>query len=175
MGAAAALLMIGRWLIKPALALTKKALQSQRLDVTIVHLYNFRSRVPLNLVLTVALLGFFGLETTTVAALLGGAGIAFGAAWSGLLANFAAGIFLVLLRSFKVGDFVSAAGTIGTMESMGMLGTTINAPDKVQTSVGSNKILSDSVQNFSTNAILKQRYARSPLQRPELQSSPAVS
>src|SRR5881396_1699753 len=77
------------------------------LDATILRYINSALSVTLNIILVVALLGFFGVETTTFAALLAGVGIAIGATWSGLLANFAAGIFLVLLRPFKVGDFVT--------------------------------------------------------------------
>ena len=60
--------------------------------------------VLLNAALIVAILGFFGVETTTFAALLAAGGVAIGVAWGGLLANFAAGAFLVFLRPFKVGD-----------------------------------------------------------------------
>lgn len=96
----------------------------------------------------VGILGYLGVEATTFAALLAGVGIAVGAAWSGLLANFAAGVFLVVLRPFKVGGVVSAGGITGTIESIGLFGTTINTPDNVQTIVGNNKILSDNIQNF---------------------------
>jgi small conductance mechanosensitive channel len=72
-------------------------------------------------------------------------------AWGGLLANFAAGAFLVLLRPFKVGDAVSAGGVIGLVESIGLFATVINTPDNVKTIVGNNKIFSDTIQNFSAN------------------------
>jgi small conductance mechanosensitive channel len=78
-------------------------------------------------------------------------GIAIGAAWGGLLANFAAGAFLIVLRPFKVGDFVTAAGVTGTIEQIGLFATTINTPDNVHTIVGNNKIFSDTIQNFSNN------------------------
>jgi len=149
---AVALLIIGRMLIKLALALTAKALNRQHLDATILRYINSALSVTLNIILVVALLGFFGVETTTFAALLAGVGIAIGAAWSGLLANFAAGIFLVLLRPFKVGDFVTAGGVTGTIDSIGLFGTTMNTPDNVRTIVGNNKILSDNIHNFSMNA-----------------------
>ena len=107
--------------------------------------------VLLNIALIVALLGFFGVETTTFAALLAAGGVAIGVAWSGLLANFAAGVFIVILRPFKVGDFVTAGGVIGTISHIGLFGTNIDTPDNVQTMVGNNKILSDTIQNFSSN------------------------
>jgi small conductance mechanosensitive channel len=84
--------------------------------------------VVLNIALAIAILGFFGVETTTFAALLAAGGVAIGVAWGGLLANFAAGAFLVFLRPFKVGDFVSAGGAVGTVDSIGLFGTTINTP-----------------------------------------------
>jgi small conductance mechanosensitive channel len=99
----------------------------------------------------VAILGYFGVETTTFAALIAAGGVAIGVAWGGLLANFAAGAFLVFLRPFKVGDSVTAGGVTGTVEAIGLFGTTINTPDNVQTIVGNNKIFSDNIQNFSAN------------------------
>ncbi len=103
----------------------------------------------LNITLVIAILGFFGVQTTSFAALLAGAGLAIGAAWSGLLANFAAGIFLVVLRPFKVGDFISAGGTTGTVEEVGLFVTTIHTPDNIRTFVGNNKLFSDNIQNYS--------------------------
>src|SRR6202040_3839989 len=66
-------------------------------------------------------------------------------------ANFAAGAFLVVLRPYKVGDFVTAGGVTGTVREIGLFATTILTPDNVQTFVGNNKIFSDTIQNFSTN------------------------
>jgi small conductance mechanosensitive channel len=103
-------------------------------------------------VLVIAILGFFGVETTTFAALLAAGGVAIGVAWGGLLSNFAAGVFLVFLRPFKVGDVVSAGGVMGTVDSIGLFGTTINTPDNVLTILGNNKVFSDTIQNFSANA-----------------------
>ena len=108
--------------------------------------------VVLNIVLVIAILNVFGVETTTFAALLAAAGVAIGLAWSGLLGNFAAGAFLVVLRPFRVGDFVTVGGVTGTVEEVGLFVTALNTPDNVRTYVGNNKILSDTIQNFSTNA-----------------------
>jgi small conductance mechanosensitive channel len=141
----------GRFLIKVAVNLTSKALDRQHLDTTIVSYIRSSLSVVLTIALIVALLGFFGVETTTFAALLAGAGIAIGAAWSGLLSNFAAGLFLVMLRPFRVGDFVTVAGVTGTVQTIGLFGTTINTQQNVQTIVGNGKIFSDTIQNFSTN------------------------
>jgi small conductance mechanosensitive channel len=148
---AAALWLVGRWLISFALRLTAGALARQKVDLTLTRYFQTALNITLNVALVVAILGFFGVETTTFAALLAAGGVAIGVAWGGLLANFAAGVFIVFLRPFKVGDVVSAAGVTGTVEAVGLFGTLINTPDNVQTLVGNNKIFSDTIQNFSAN------------------------
>jgi small conductance mechanosensitive channel len=142
---------VGRALIRFATNLTGKALARQNVDATISGYIKSGIGVLLTLALIVALLGFFGVETTTFAALLAAAGIAIGAAWSGLLANFAAGVFLVILRPFKTGDFVTVGGVTGTVRDIGLFGTTLNTPDNVLTIVGNGKIFSDTIQNYSSN------------------------
>jgi small conductance mechanosensitive channel len=143
--------LVGRWLIGFAVRFVSRALARQQFDATLTSYLKTGLATVLNVVLVVAILGFFGVETTTFAALLAAGGVAIGVAWGGLLANFAAGAFLVFLRPFKVGDFVSAGGVTGTVQSIGLFGTVINTPDNVCTIVGNNKIFSDTIQNFSIN------------------------
>lgn len=142
---------VGKWLINLAVKLVSKGLKGQNLDATIRQYITSIISITLQVVLVVAILGFFGIETTSFAALLAAAGIAIGAAWSGLLANFAAGVFLVLFRPFKVGDFISAGGVTGTVEEIGIFATTVNTPDNVRTIIGNNAIFSGNIQNFSAN------------------------
>jgi small conductance mechanosensitive channel len=149
---AAILWIVGRWLIRFTLRLLGSALGRQQFDMTLTRYMLTGISVVLNIALVVALLGFFGFETTTFAALIAAGGVAIGVAWGGLLANFAAGAFLVFLRPFKVGDFVNAGGVTGTVDEIGLFGTTINTPDNVRTIVGNNKIFADTIQNFSANA-----------------------
>jgi small conductance mechanosensitive channel len=144
--------LIGRWLIAFAVRLMSRALARNEFDATLSRYMQTGVSVVLNIALIVAILGFFGVETTTFAALLAAGGVAIGVAWGGLLANFAAGAFIVFLRPFKVGDFVTAGGVTGTVDAVGLFGTTINTPDNVQTIIGNNKIFSDTIQNFSANA-----------------------
>ena len=148
---AVALWLVGRWLIGFALRILGRTLASQHFDPTFARYLQTGLSVILNVALVVAILGFFGVETTTFAALIAAGGVAIGVAWGGLLANFAAGAFLVFLRPFKTGDVVSAGGVTGTVDAIGLFGTTINTPDNVLTIVGNNKIFSDTIQNFSAN------------------------
>jgi small conductance mechanosensitive channel len=149
---AIALWIVGQKLIDFALRLVRRGFRSQHVDPTIVsYLLNIIG-VTLRIVLVVALLGFFGIETTSFAALLAAAGVAIGAAWGGLLANFAAGAFLIIFRPFKVGDFITAAGVTGTVTEIGLFTTSINTLDNILTIVGNNKIFADNIQNFSANS-----------------------
>ena len=141
----------GRWLIGFGVGLLRRALSNQHVDATLSRYLQTGMSVLLNVALIVAILGFFGVETTTFAALLAAGGVAIGVAWGGLLANFAAGAFLVFLRPFRVGDFVTAGGVTGTVDAVGLFGTTINTPDNVLTIVGNNQVFSDTIQNFSAN------------------------
>jgi len=142
---------VGRHLIGVAVRLVSAALTRQQVDPTLLRYVGNVMSVALNVILVVAILGYFGVETTSFAALVAGIGIAIGAAWAGLLANFAAGAFLIVLRPFKVGDYVRAAGVEGTAKEIGLFATTILTPDSVNSFVGNNKIFSDTIQNFSAN------------------------
>jgi small conductance mechanosensitive channel len=148
---AIALWIVGQKLIDFASRLLRRVFRGQHVDGTLIsYLVNIIS-VTLRIILVVALLGFFGVETTSFAALLAAAGVAIGAAWGGLLANFAAGAFLIIFRPFKVGDFITAGGVTGTVHEIGLFATSINTPDNVMTIIGNNKIFSDNIQNYSTN------------------------
>jgi len=142
---------VGRWLIGFIGRLLQQVLERQKVDPTLMRYIGNVLAVALNIVLVVAILGYFGIETTSFAALVAGVGIAIGAAWGGLLSNLAAGAFLIVLKPFKVGDFVSAAGITGTVKEVGLFATAINTMDNVLTIVGNAKIFGDTIQNYSTN------------------------
>lgn len=142
---------IGRALIKLGVRLIAAALKRQRVDATLIHYVSNIVNVTLTIALIVALLGYFGVETTSFAALIAGVGIAIGAAWAGLLANFAAGAFLIVLRPFKLGDYVKVAGVEGTIREIGIFSTRIETADHVVAFVGNNKIFADTIHNYSTS------------------------
>ena len=147
------LYLIGRALINWVIQLVQRALEKQKVDPTLLRYVGTVIAVLANIALVIAILGYFGVETTSFAAILAGAGIAIGTAWGGLLTNFAAGAFLVILRPYRVGDFVSAGDVTGTVRAIGLFVTTIDTPDGVQTHVGNGKVLSGTIQNFSANPV----------------------
>lgn len=142
---------VGRYLIGLAVRLVSSALEKQRVDPTVLRYLGTVISVTLNIILVVAILGYFGVETTTFAAIMASAGVAIGLAWSGLLANFAAGAFMIVLRPIKVGDFVTVGGVTGTVKEIGLFVTAVNTLDNVLTIVGNNKIFGDIIQNYSIN------------------------
>jgi len=142
---------VGRYLIGLAVRLVSASLERQQVDPTVLRYLGTVISVTLNIILVVAILGYFGVETTSFAAILAAAGVAIGMAWSGLLVNFAAGAFMIVLRPIKVGDFVTVGGVTGTVKEIGLFVTAINTLENVLTILGNNKIFSDTIQNFSTN------------------------
>ncbi len=148
---AIALWIVGRWLISLALRMIGGAMTKQKIDPTVIRYIQNAVAALLNIILVIALLGFFGVQTTSLAALIAAAGVAIGLAWSGLLSNFAAGVFLVILQPLKVGDFVTAGGVTGTVHEIGLFASSVDTMDNVRTIIGNAKIFGDVIQNFSTN------------------------
>ncbi|MEX1368006.1 MAG: mechanosensitive ion channel family protein [Nannocystaceae bacterium] len=141
---------IGRMVIRMVLNVTDKMLK-ERLDATVARYLGSALEILLNVLLVIAVLSVFGVETTTFAGLLAAAGVAIGMAWSGLLGNFAAGVFLLVLRPFKVGDFVTVGGQTGTVTDIGMFVTAMDTLENVRIFVGNGKVLGDVIHNFSHN------------------------
>ncbi len=156
---------IGGWVINLIGNLSNRGMTRSKVEPTLIRYVEATLRIAMRIVLVILILGVCGIETTSFAALLAAAGIAIGAAWSGLLSNFAAGAFLIILRPFKVGDFVSGAGITGTVKEIGLFATTIDQPDNVRTMVGNNKLFSDNIVNYTTN----------PFRRVDLQAQLAHS
>ncbi|MBI2794023.1 MAG: mechanosensitive ion channel family protein [Ignavibacteria bacterium] len=144
---------VGRWLINLFVKVIRKALKARSLDPTLQQYVASITSVSFNILLIIAILSQFGINTTSFAALVAATGFAVGTAWGGLLAHFAAGAFLLILRPFKVGDFIVAAGTSGTVEVIGLFTTTLVTADGIRTYVGNNKIFSDNIQNLSSETI----------------------
>jgi len=147
--AAIAFWIIGRWLIGRVVGLMQAGMNRNHVDPTLTKYLGSIVVIALNIALVLGILGYFGIQTTSFAAMLAGAGVAIGAAWSGMLGNFAAGAFMLVLRPFKVGDFVGIGGIVGTVRELGLFGTTIVTPDNVMTIVGNGRVFSDTIQNFS--------------------------
>ena len=142
---------VGRMLIGLVGTIITKAMERQKIEPTVIRYFANAVAVALNIMLVVGILGYFGVETTSFAALIAALGIAIGAAWGGLLSNFAAGAFILVLRPFKVGDYVTAGEVEGTVRAIGLFTTSIDTPDNVLTMVGNAKVMGGTIKNYSQN------------------------
>jgi small conductance mechanosensitive channel len=146
-----AIWVIGRMAIRGILRMLDKALAKRGTETTLARYARSSLSVALTIVLLIAVLSVFGVETTSFAAVIAAGGVAIGLAWSGLLANFAAGVFLLILKPFKVGDLIAGGGVIGTIKEVGLFATTIETTDGVITFVGNNKLFADNIQNMTSS------------------------
>ena len=144
-------LIVGRWAAGWVRKVVRQSLERSNLDATLIP---FIAGIVYYLLLTVvviAVLGLFGIQTTSLIAVLGAAGLAVGLALQGTLSNFAAGVMLLILRPFRVGDYVEAGGTAGSVVEVGIFTTTLNTPDNVMILVPNAAIYGDVVKNYSAN------------------------
>ena len=143
-------LIFGVWLSRKASRLTGEWLSRvDRLDRTLVPIMAALVRYA-GLTLTIVItLGNFGVETTSIIAVLGAAGLAVGLALQGTLSNVAAGLMLLFLRPFRIGDWVEAAGVSGSVREIGLFTTTIDTFDNVYISIPNSSIWSSNIINHA--------------------------
>ncbi len=148
---AALIWIVGRWSIGMVVRMLQRYLTRQRFDPTVLRYLGSFVTVTLNIILVVAILGYCGIETTSFAALLAAVGLAIGMAWSGLLANLAAGGFIIVLRPFKVGDSIAVDTVSGRVEEIGLFSTALDTAENVRVLVANNKVFSSTIVNYSVN------------------------
>jgi len=142
---------VGRIVISTVKRAAGATLTRQGVDATLRTYADSSLNVLLSILLLLAVLSLFGVQTTSFAALIAAGGVAIGMAWSGLLAHFAAGAFLLFLRPFKVGDMIEAGGIVGVAREVGLFATALDTPDNVRTILGDNAIFAGNIQNFTAN------------------------
>ncbi len=145
------LFIVGIWVAKAIRSSLRKALGRSEMDPTLIP---FLSGIIYYIVLAVlitAVLGLFGIETTSLIAVLGAAGFAVGLAMQGTLSNFSAGVMLLIFRPFKVGDFIDAAGVAGSVHEIGIFSTTLNTADNVRIILPNSSVYGTTIKNFATN------------------------
>jgi small conductance mechanosensitive channel len=102
-------------------------------------------------IVVVAVLGMVGVQTASLIAVFGAAGLAVGLALQGTLSNFASGVMLLLFRPFRVGDYIEAGGAVGTVEAIGMFSTTLNTPDNVKIIIPNSSVDGRMIKNYAAN------------------------
>ncbi|WP_224365108.1 mechanosensitive ion channel family protein [Hyalangium versicolor] len=149
LGGALVMWFVGRTVISGFQRVLQLTMQKRKIDSTLIRYVESLFSSALTILLGLALLGVMGIETTSFAALLAAAGIAIGSAWSGLLSNFAAGVFLLVLRPFRVGDEINSGEVTGVVQEIGLFVTAIDTTDNLRIFVGNARLLGDNIINFS--------------------------
>lgn len=148
---ALAVLIIGRFGCGVARKSVRRAMESRGVDASLVPFVSNLVYFTLFAAVVIAVLGLFGIETTSLVAVLGTAGLAIGLAVQGTLSNFSSGVMLLLFRPFDIGDYIDAAGVAGTVSEIGVFSTTLNTPDNVKIIVPNSGIFGSTIKNFSAN------------------------
>ena len=145
------IVLIGRWLARFISRLIERVMTAAHIEQTVI---NFITHIVSILVMVFAVLmalGRLGIETTSILAILGAAGLAIGLALQGSLSNLAAGVLLIIFRPFKQGDFIEAGGVLGSVLEIQMLTTVMNTPENLRLIVPNSDIMNGAITNYSAN------------------------
>jgi small conductance mechanosensitive channel len=151
--AAIIIFVVGRWLAKILKGVLEKAMERAKVDHAIVGFTSSLVHAAMMVFVVLAALGQVGVQTTSFIAVLGAAGLAVGLALQGSLANFAAGVLILLFRPFKVGDFVEGAGATGVIKMIHIFTTTLTTPDNKRVIIPNAKMMGDNITNYSAEGI----------------------
>lgn len=147
--AALIILVIGAWLAKIVRNNVRRILTARNLDSTVVYFTDSCIRVVLYGVVLIAALHKLGVETTSLVAMLGAAGLAIGMALRGQLSNVASGLLIILFRPFSVGNYIEGGGSAGTVEKIDLMSTEVRTPENVTVIIPNSKLTADKVVNYS--------------------------
>ena len=149
--AALALFVVGRLAARWVRRILVRVLQRAETDRTLVPYLSGLGYYLTMVFVAIAVLGVVGIQTASVIAVLGAAGLAVGLALQGTLSNFAAGIMLLVFRPFRVGEYVEVGGEGGSVQSIGLFSLTLNTPDNVQVVMPNSMVWGDKIKNYAAN------------------------
>ncbi|BBP43203.1 mechanosensitive ion channel family protein [Thiosulfativibrio zosterae] len=140
---------LGKWVIGMVIGVVRKVLDKSKMDSMLSNFILSIANAILLLFVVIAALSQLGVDTTSLIALIGAAGLAVGLALQNSLQNFAAGVMLIVFKPFKVGDFIDAGGVVGVVEQVGIFSSTLRSGDNKEIIVPNGSIYSSSITNFS--------------------------
>ncbi|MBN3041129.1 MAG: mechanosensitive ion channel [Candidatus Omnitrophica bacterium] len=147
--AAILIFVVGKWIARILSGLIEKVLIKANVDKSLAAFSKHMTYVGLLVFVIIAALNKIGIQTTSFIAILGAAGLAVGLALQGSLANFAAGVMLIIFKPFKTGDFITAAGTMGSVVEIQLFNTVLNHPDNRRIVIPNAQITGGIISNFS--------------------------
>ena len=142
---------VGRFLISLLKRLLDSVMQRRQLDASIQSFIRSFVSILLTVLLVITVISVLGINTTSFAALLASAGVAFGMALSGNLQNLAGGVIILLFKPYKVGDFIEAQGVSGTVKEIQIFHTIITTADNKEVFIPNGSLSSGSITNYNTN------------------------
>jgi small conductance mechanosensitive channel len=145
------ILVIGWIVARIVTRIMRRLLDRSRVDPTLVSFLTSLTYIGLMAFIVIGALGKLGVQTASFVAVIGAAGLAIGFALQGSLANFAAGVMLILFRPFKAGDYVEAGGVAGSIEEVQMFATVFKTPDNRRIVVPNASITSGSITNYAAH------------------------
>lgn len=143
---------LGRMVVGVIISMIGKLMAKSKYDAMLVDFLKSILNAILMLFVVVASLDQLGVDTTSLVAILGAAGLAIGLSLQDSLKNFAAGVMLLVFKPFRSGDFIEAAGTAGVVKKIGIFTSTMNTPDNKEIIVPNGKIYGDNIVNYSAMA-----------------------
>ena len=146
---ALAIFLVGKWLAGTLTNVVIALLKKSRMDDILITFVTSIVKALLMLFVTIAALNQLGVDTTSLIALLGAAGLAVGLALQNSLQNFAAGVMLIVFRPFKAGDFVELAGVAGVVENIGIFSSVLRTGDNRELIVPNGVIYGGIITNYS--------------------------
>ncbi|MEM8940840.1 MAG: mechanosensitive ion channel domain-containing protein [Pseudomonadota bacterium] len=142
----------GRFVVNRIVGLINRVMIGRGMDETLVNFVCSIIRWTGLLFVTIAALSQLGVDTTSLVALIGAAGLAIGLSLQSSLANLAAGVMLIIFKPFKKGDFVEAAGASGTIQTISIFTTVMTTPDNKEVIVPNGAIIGGNIVNYSANS-----------------------
>ena len=143
-------LIVGFWLAKLIKKGMTKIMEKRGVDATLISFVASLLHVALKIFVIVAALEKLNIKTTSFIAILGAAGLAIGLALQGSLANFAAGVLMIIFKPFKVGDVIDAAGSVGSVIEIGIFTTIMKSPDNKKMIVPNAAVTGGTITNINT-------------------------
>ncbi len=142
-------LIIGWWIIKVIQRAIRKTFDKREIEPSLKGFLNSMIGILLKILLIISVVGMMGVQMTSFIAILGAAGLAVGMALSGTLQNFAGGVIILLFKPFKVGDFISAQGHMGSVNEIQIFNTILKTPDNKTIIIPNGGLSTSSMTNFS--------------------------
>ena len=140
---------VGRIVVSAVVKIVEKLMRNSEMDEMLVRFLSSILRWVLLLFVVIAALSQLGIDTTSLIALLGAAGLAIGLSLQSSLSNFAAGVMIIVFRPFSKGDFVEIAGAMGVVDNINIFTTTMTTPDNKEIIVPNGSVLANNITNFS--------------------------